>query len=133
MPAKCDACLKVLTEEHPARHGEMPEGSVVNDAKYAEIETVLARTHKDLEFRSRYGLAANVKRVLSWFRFHGPWFPAIPPKAQAAPPVSTIDCYVWVGEFCGFLSTKSWADEIHKEACAAYREMPREIARMASR
>ena len=133
MPVKCEACLKVLTEENPAAHGGMPEGSVVTDEKYAEIDGVFARVHKDLEFRSRVGMAHNLKRVHHWFKFHGPWFPAIPAVAEKPVPVSTLDAYNWVGEFCAFLSKKSWADEVHLASCAANREFPREIARLGSR
>jgi hypothetical protein len=130
MPVTCEACLKVMTEEHPTRHGEMPEGHIVSDQKYAEIEGVLDRVHKDLEFRSRHGLAHNLKRIASWFHFHGAWLPALPERANQGAPVSTMDAYLWAGEFCAFLATKSWADEIHLESCAAHREFPREILRL---
>ena len=133
MALKCEACLKILTEENPAAHGGMPEGSVVTDEKYAEIDAVLARVHKDLEFRSRIGLAHNLKRVWTWFKFHGPWFPLIPERAKKSPPLSTLEAYQWAGEFCQFLSTKSWADEVHLASCAANREFPREIARLGGR
>src|SRR5687768_793625 len=128
MPVKCQACLKELTEENPAAHGGMPEGSVVTDEKYAEIDALLARVLKDLDFRSRHGLGHNLKRVHSWFKFHGPWFPDLPERAKKAPPLSTLDAYLWAGEFCEFLSKKSWADEVHLASCAANREFPREIA-----
>jgi hypothetical protein len=131
MPVTCEACLKVMTEEHPTRHGDMPEGHVVSDQKYAEIDQIFARVYKDLEFRSRIGLAHNLKRIWSWFRFHGAWFPDLPECANQAAPVSTADAYLWIGDFCGFLAKKSWADEIHLESCAAHREFPREMKKLS--
>jgi hypothetical protein len=133
MAVKCLACLRDLTEENPAAHGGMPEGSVVSDEKYAEIDLILGRVRKDLEFRSRLGLAHNLKRVQSWFKFHGPWFPALPERAKKPAPVPTHEAYLWAGDFCAFLAGKSWADEVHLAACAANREFPREIARLGGR
>jgi hypothetical protein len=133
MPVKCDACLKILSDDRVTRDGGTAEGAVVDDAKYEAIDGVLTRVHDDLEFRSRIGLALNVKRVQTWFRFHGPWLPALPPKAQAAPPKPTIDCYAFVSELCDFFAQKSWADEIHLQACAAHRELLREIVRLNGR
>src|SRR5260221_4252874 len=98
MPVKCEACLKVLTEEHPTNHAGMSSAGaapVVTDEKHAEMDGILSRVHKDLEFRSRLGLAHNLKRVLSWFRFHGPNFPVLPERALKPAPVATNDCYAW--------------------------------------
>ena len=129
MPVTCEACLKVLTDERVTREGDTAEGAVVSDAKYEEIDAVLGRVHVDLEFRSRVGLAHNVHRVQTWFRFHGPWLPGLPAKAKGPAPVATKECYAYAAEVCEFFSQKSWADEIHLEACAANRELLRELTR----
>src|SRR5689334_10126632 len=100
MGLKCDACLREFDEKNPVRHGEMKEGAVVSDEKYGEIDGILSRVHKDLEFRSRVGLAYNLKRVHHWFRFHGPFFPEIPERAKAPAPIQTQDNYKWVSDFC---------------------------------
>jgi hypothetical protein len=133
MPVKCEACLKVLSDDRITRDGEVAEGSVVDDLKYESIDTVLGRVHEDLEFRSRIGLAANLKHVQTWFRFHGPWMPALPPRAKGEVPKPTLECYVFATEFCEFLSQKAWADEIHLQVCAAHRELVREIVRLNGR
>jgi hypothetical protein len=133
MPVKCEACLKVLSDERVTRDGDVAEGAVVNDALYEGIDGVLGRVHDDLEFRSRLGLALNVKRVRTWFQFHGPWLPALPEKAKGTPPKPTVDCYVFASELCDFLAKKPWADEIHLQACAAHRELLREIVRLNGR
>lgn len=133
MPVKCDACLRTLTDDRVTRDGDIKEGAVVTDAKYEEVDAVLGRVHVDLEFRSRLGLAHNVHRVQTWFRFHGPWLPALPPKAMGPAPVATKDCYAYAADLCELFSKKAWADEIHLEACAAHRELLREMVRLGSR
>ncbi len=132
MPTKCEACLRELTEARPLTAAGM-NGKIVNEVKFNEIEGILMRVHKDLEFRSRVGLAHSVSKVMHWFAFHGEDFPELPALAQAPVPVSTQDAYVWIRDFCDFLAKKAWADEIHLESCAAHREMMREIVRLNSR
>lgn len=133
MSVKCEACLKLLSDDRVTRDGDVKEGSVVTDPIYEAVDGVLGRVHDDLEFRSRLGLALNVKRVRTWFQFHGPWLPAIPAAAKAEAPKPTIDCYKLSSEICDFLAQKSWADEIHLQACAAHRELLREIVRIGGR
>lgn len=133
MPVKCDACLKMLSDDRVTRDGDVQESSVVTDPLYESIDTVLGRVHDDLEFRSRLGLALNVKRVRTWFQFHGPWLPALPPRAKAEAPRPTVDCYSFTAELCDFLAQRSWADEIHLQSCAAHRELLREIVRLNGR
>lgn len=133
MSVKCEACLKVLSDDRVTRDGDVQEGSVVSDPIYESVDTVLGRVHEDLEFRSRIGLALNIKRVRTWFQFHGPWLPALPARALGETPKPTLDCYKFATELCEFLSHKSWADEIHLQACAAHRELVREIVRIGGR
>lgn len=133
MPVTCEACLKVLSDERVTRDGGIQESSVVDDRTYESVDGVLGRVYEDLEFRSRLGLALNVKRVRTWFQFHGPWLPAVPDFAKGEAPKPTVDCYKFTSQLCEFLSTKSWADEIHLQACAAHRELLREIVRIGGR
>ena len=133
MPVKCDACLKLLSDDRVTRDGDVKEGSIVNDQQYEAIDGMLGRVHDDLEFRSRLGLALNVKRVRTWFQFHGPWLPALPKGAAGELPKPTVELYKVTAELCEFLSQKSWADEIHLQACAAHRELLREIVRIGGR
>lgn len=132
MPVKCEACLRTLTDERVTREG-VTEGAVVSDPIYEAVDAVLGRVHVDLEFRSRLGLAHHVHRVQTWFRFHGPWLGEILPKAKGPAPVATKDCYALAAELCEYFSKKPWADEIHLDACAAHRELVREIFRLGSR
>jgi hypothetical protein len=132
MPLTCDACLKVLVDDRVTRD-EVAEHSVVSPEKYVEIDEVLGRVHADLEFRSRIGLAKLLHRAQTWFRFHGPWLPVLPAPAKAAPPSSTKDSYVYAAQLCEFLSLRSWADEIHVEACESHRELLRELVRIGAR
>ena len=106
---------------------------MVTDSVYEGVDAVLGRVHTDLNFRSRVGLAHHVHRVQTWFRFHGPWLAEIPAKAKGTPPVATKDCYILAAELCEFFSKKAWADEIHLDACAAHRELVREIVRLGAR
>jgi len=133
MSVTCEACLKVLSDDRVTRDGDVKEGSVVDDQHYEGIDNLLGRVHDDLEFRSRLGLALNIKRVRTWFQFHGPWLPALPAGVKGELPKPTVDCYRVAAEFCEFLSQKSWADEIHLQACAAHRELLREIVRIGGR
>jgi len=133
MSNRCDACGRTLTEDKPVRHGEMPEGHVVNDEKYEEIDAVIGRLITDLEFRSRHGLAMHVGRVRSWFRFHGAWMPSIPERAKGKAPVATAEVYLYGRDLCEHLALKSWADEIHQDSCASNRELVREIVRLNTR
>ena len=132
MPVTCDACLKVLGDDRVTRE-DVAEHSVINTAKYEEIDLVISRVHADLGFRSRVGLAKVLHRVQTWFRFHGPWLPVLPNPTRSAAPQSTKDCYVYVAQLCEFLSQKSWADEIHIEACESHRELLRELVRIGGR
>ena len=132
MGDKCQACLRDLSGDL-IRHGEMPEGAVVDDAKFDEIDAIFGTLLKDLDFRSRIGLASLVKRVRSWFHFHGPWFPDLPAKAKEAGPKTTLEHYLWMRDFCEFLAQKSWADEVHRGSCAAHRELVREVVQLNSR
>jgi hypothetical protein len=130
VPVKCEACLKVLSDERLTRDDAVAEGSVVSDRKYEVIDAILGRVHEDLEFRSRLGLALHVKRVRTWFRFHGPWWPGLPSQLDVeVAPKATLDCYKAAIVLCEYLAQKSWADEIHLQACAAQRELVRELAR----
>lgn len=133
MPVKCEACLKVLSDDRLTRDGDVQEGAIVSDQLYEALDAVLGRVHDDLEFRSRYGLALNLKHVRTWFQFHGPWLPALPARAREAAPKATVDCYKLSAELCEFFAQKSWADEIHTQACAAQRELVRELARLGGR
>jgi hypothetical protein len=133
MPVTCEACLKILSDERVTRDGDVKESSVVDDRTYEAVDTVLGRVHDDLEFRSRLGLALNVKRVRTWFQFHGPWLPAVPAFAKEEAPKPTVDCYKYASQLCEFLSQKSWADEIHLQSCSAHRELLREIVRIGGR
>ena len=132
MPDQCPGCMRSLTHDL-IRHKDMPEGTVVNDAKFEEIDQVFESVLKDLNFRSRHGLAHHVKRVRSWFHFHGPWLPTLPPCAKAEPPKATLALYVWVRDFCDFLAQKNWADEVHVDACAGHRELIRECVALSTR
>ena len=133
MPVTCDACLKVLGDDRVTRDGDVSEHSVVDEAKYEEIDAVIGRVHSDLDFRSRIGLAKLLHRVQTWYRFHGPWLPVLPGPAKQPAPQSTKDSYVYVAQLCEFLSQKSWADEIHVEACESHRELLRELVRIGAR
>lgn len=133
MSVKCEACLKVLSDDRVTRDGDVKEGAIVSDPMYEAIDGMLGRVHDDLEFRSRLGLALNVKRVRTWFQFHGPWLPAVPNSVKGELPKPTVDLYKVGAEFCEFLAQKSWADEIHLQACAAHRELLREIVRIGGR
>ena len=133
MGTKCAACLRDLTEPRAVRHAEMAGAAAIDDAKYAEIEGILERVRKDCDFRSRVGLVMHLKRVTSWFRFHGPDFPELPEVAKRSTPQATIDCYKWTHDFCDFLAKKTWADEVHIDSCAAHRELLREIVALGSR
>jgi hypothetical protein len=133
MSVKCEACLKVLSDDRVTRDGDVKEGSVVSDQLYESIDNLLGRVHDDLEFRSRLGLALNIKRVRTWFQFHGPWLPAIPATLKGELPKPTVDNYRIASELCDFLAQKNWADEIHLQACAAHRELLREIVRIGGR
>jgi hypothetical protein len=134
MSVQCEACLRKLTEDKPVRHGEMPEGHVVNDAKYEEIDAAIGQVITDLEFRTRPGLAMHLKRVRSWFRFHGGWIPSLPAKLlENEAPRATVDIYNYVRLLCEHLAEKPWADEIHLNTCAANRELVREVVRLGSR
>jgi hypothetical protein len=132
MPLTCDACLKVLGDDRVTRE-QVPEHSAVTPEKYVEIDEVLGRVHADLEYRSRIGLAKHVHRAQTWFRFHGPWLPMLPAPARVAAPSSTKDSYLYAAKLCEFLSQKSWADEIHVEACESHRELLRELVRIGAR
>jgi hypothetical protein len=134
MPVKCEACLKVLGDDRITRDGSVPEGSVVGDNLYEQIDTVLGRVHTDLEFRDRVGLAHHLHMIRTWFRFHGPWLPSIPTTLRRdEAPVATKDCYSYTADLCEYLSQKSWADEIHIAACASHRELLREMVRQGHR
>jgi hypothetical protein len=133
MPVTCDACLKVLGDDRITRDAQLQEHAVLPEAKYVEIDAVLGRVHEDLKYRSRLGLARHLHRIQTWFRFHGPWLPLLPPVARNAEPKSTRESYAYAAEFCDFLAQKSWADELHVEACEAGRELPREMVRMGAR
>jgi len=135
MPVKCEACAKVLGDDRVTRDGSVPEGSVVSDTLYEQVDEALGRVHTDLEFRDRQGLAHHIHLIRTWFRFHGPWLPSLPSaitRAKGAP-VATRDCYAYCAEVCEHFSQKSWADEIHTTACASHRELLREIVRLGSR
>lgn len=82
---KCQACLRELSEPRAVRHAEMAGAAAIDDAKYSEIDGLLERVKKDLDFRSRVGLSMHVKRVQSWFRFHGPDFPDLPGRGPPGP------------------------------------------------
>jgi hypothetical protein len=133
MSKRCDACGRILTEEKPVRHGEMPEGHIVDDNKYAEIDATLSRLVTDLEFRSRHGLAANITRVRKWFHFHGAWMPSLPERALKPAPVATADIYLYGRDLCEHLAQKTWADEVHMDACSSNRELVREVVRLNTR
>jgi len=134
MSVKCEACLKVLGDDRVTRDGSVPEGSVVTDALYEQVDTVLGRVHTDLVFRDRPGLAHHLHLIQTWFRFHGPWLASIPARVHAGEaPVATRDCYLYAADLCEHFSQKSWADEIHLAACAAHRELMREVVRIATR
>lgn len=134
MPVTCEACSRVLGDERVTRDGSVPEGSVVDDALYEAVDATLGRVHTDLDFRERVGLARHIQHIRTWFRFHGPWLPSMPPRiSAAAAPLVTRDCYAYCIELCDFFSKKSWADEIHMPACAAHRELNREMIRLAGR
>lgn len=133
MSNRCEACGRILTEDKPVRHGEMPEGHIVNDEKYEEIDAAIGRLITDLEFRSRHGLAMHLGRVRSWFRFHGAWMPSLPERALKPAPVATAEVYLYGRDLCEHLANKSWADEIHVDSCASNRELVREVVRLNTR